>query len=169
MPQEKGPSTCCSEGFWCILSLQQLHLGGGISHHSGEWCRPLRRNCSLCSWRKVHHSAWGSRWDVWLWPVQMVTEWCPVAELCGLQVSHLASRMSHSAHSPMQTAVPWPVCLSWSQRSCGCILQQPDNVSYRIIIILQDAVSYCIIVIQNCIGGHIQSNLDAIQHLSLLT
>lgn len=82
VPQEKGPGTSCSQGPCCTFSLQQLHLGGGIAHHWGGWCRALRRSCSLCSQRNIHHSAWRGRWDEWPGPVQMVTEWCKMVPSC---------------------------------------------------------------------------------------
>lgn len=65
-----------------MLSLQQL-LSSRQRHRPplGWMVQTLRWSRSLCSQRKVHHSAWRDRWDKWSWPVQMVTEWCPVAAL----------------------------------------------------------------------------------------
>lgn len=74
---------------------------------------------------KVHPSAWRGRWDKWPSPVQAVTEGVQLLRYVDFKCPHLASRMSHSAHPPMQT------CVLWLLAHPGC---SAPVVSYNILM-----------------------------------
>lgn len=96
----------------CSLSLQQLHLRGGISHHQGDGAASPP-GAAAFALRRVPPACLNGQVG---WAPLMVTEWCPADGLYGLQVPPLSQ---HNApplkrHPPAPTAVPGPGCLCWS-------------------------------------------------------